>query len=77
MNFVNLINRWFPRCTHECESKTIVRGMFEKADEESKIEIGHNLCHQVGNFNTILVIAVSALAIETMVLCIIMIRCIR
>lgn len=42
MNFVNLINKIFPRCFAECQAKQITRDYFDQFDEEQKIEMTHN-----------------------------------
>lgn len=65
MNFVNLIHKLFPRCLAECQAKQITRDYFNQLDEEQKIEMTHDLCHQVGYFDLILKVVLVLLVLQT------------
>lgn len=65
MNFVNLINKLFPRCFAECQAKQATRDYFDQFDEEQKIEMTHNLCHQVGYFDLVLKVVLVLFVLQT------------
>lgn len=65
MNFVNLINRIFPRCMQECNAKQILRDQFVNFDDEQKIETAHHVCHQVGYYDLIVKILLALLVFQT------------
>ncbi len=65
MNLVNLIHKLFPRCTQECQAKQITRDYFNQLDEEQKIEMTHDLCHQVGYFDLVVKVVLAFLILQT------------
>lgn len=65
MNFVNLINKIFPRCNQDCDAKQTVRSYFDQFDEEQKIEMAHNVCHQVGYFDFVLKVVLVLFVLQT------------
>lgn len=69
MNFVNFINKLFPRCFAECEAKQATREFFDRFDEEEKIEMTHHISHQVGYYDLLLKIVLVLFFLQTIYFC--------